>query len=93
MKRATDVLCPECGAPFDEVDTDEGGLEAVCSECGLRETWPDHLVIDQLEIEHAAVVLTGGEVPTTANLAASQRILELLKRRGDAPAGDNSERG
>lgn len=42
MKIATDVLCP-CGAPFHEIADEHGTLvEAVCGECGRRETWPEH---------------------------------------------------
>ncbi|WP_433734897.1 hypothetical protein ACQP0C_41745 (plasmid) [Nocardia sp. CA-129566] len=43
MKRATDVLC-DCGAPFDEIDTDDG-MRAKCSDpdCARVEAWPEHL--------------------------------------------------
>lgn len=41
MRIATDVLCA-CGAPMDEVDIG-AGLCAKCPECGLTETWPEHL--------------------------------------------------
>lgn len=44
MRIATDVLCA-CGAPMDEIDTG-AGLCAKCTECGLTETWPEHIGIE-----------------------------------------------